>query len=270
MKSLQPKHFFNTFFLLGTVSALTACQSISSITNSTGHGHTPTLAEVQIRDYQQPNNVKFDEIITTDSSQFGYGKQYHSSSLETKKELIDSLDESKNNALSEVSSLQEDKKEEIETTQAKPTEKKTTEKKVSKTPKAKIAPPSLDTEQDLVAEARKNSKKAQKTSPKYNVPAFRKMMKMGITQLKNNELDKANYSFTKAQRIVPKSSAVYFYLGQVALKQKNPKKAEAFARRALNLANHKKQKRALWSLILKSAKMSGNKKAIIEATKALK
>ncbi|MBS9779708.1 MAG: tetratricopeptide repeat protein [Moraxellaceae bacterium] len=267
MKLLQQKHFSNTVFLLASVSALTACQSMSSFKNSThssmsGHGHTPTLEEVQIRNYHQPKNVNIDEFITKDSSQFGYGKQYHSSSLETKKELVNSLDDSKKNALSEVNDLQKEVKKEI-----KPA------KKMNKKAKSELTHPSFDTRQDLVSEARKNSKKAiqsQKTEKPLNVPAFKKMMKMGIKQLKNNQLDEANHSFTKAQRIIPSSSAVYFYLGQVALKQNKPRKAEAFARKALNLANHKKQKRALWKLILQSAKMSGKKESMLEATKALK
>ncbi len=261
MKLLQCKHFLNNIFLLGTITALTACQSLPSIksnhdntknhTINSGHGHVPTLEEVQIRNYHQTKNVNTDEFIAKDSSQFGYGKQYHSSNLETKKELVNSLNDAKKNALSEVSNLQ---------------------KNSQKQPKT-LTPPTFNSKQNLVAEARKNSKKttqANKANKKSNVPAFQKMMKMGIKQLKNNQLDKANHSFTKAQRIIPNSSAVYFYLGQVALKQKNPNKAEGFARKGLNLANHKKQKRALWNLILQSAKISGNKKAMIEATKALK
>ncbi len=257
------KYFFTPLFLVATVSTLTACQSISPLkkthySRSSTDKTPPTLEEVQLRSYQEPKNVKIDEIITTDSSQFGYGKQYHSNSLKAKEELINSLDKAK--AKKQVLSEQKKDIQKIMPTIKKPT-------------KTKLTPPSFNTKQDLIAEARKNSKKAkhkEKSNKKYNVPAFQKMMKMGIKQLKNNELDKANKNFTKAQRIIPNSSAVYFYLGQVALKQKKPKKAEGFARRALNLANHKKQKRALWALILKSAKMSGNKKSIVEATKALK
>lgn len=263
MKRLQSKHFANTFLLLATVSAVTACQSISSI-NHNKKEHVPTLAEVQIRHYDEPKNIKFDEIITTDSSQFGYGKQYHSNSLEINKELIDSLDNLKKNTLSKI----DNKKEDIQTTK-----KPKSITKIDTSSTVNLIPPSFDSKQDLVAEARKNSKKAKQTpkeNKKYDVPAFQKMMKMGIAQLKNGELDKANHSFTKAQRIVPKSSAVYFYLGQVALKQEKPRKAEAFARRALNHANHQKQKQALWKLILQSAKMSGNKESMIEATRALK
>ncbi len=143
-----------------------------------------------------------------------------------------------------------------------------------------------DPKQALIANARKNSKLANSRKGKVNgvnaptksksqqnvddnVPAFRRLMDRGIAQLKANQLDKAEESFDKAQRMIPKSSAVYFYLGQVALKNKQPKRAENFARRGLSVSYSPSRQQALWQIILQSAKMNNDKQTILEAKKAL-
>ena len=67
-----------------------------------------------------------------------------------------------------------------------------------------------------------------------------------MSQLKAGQLTNAESSFTRAQRLAPKSSAVYFYLAQVALKKQQPRKAEAMARRGLTVSRDTNRRRALW------------------------
>ncbi len=94
-------------------------------------------------------------------------------------------------------------------------------------------------------------------------------MDIGIQQFKAKQLDKAEENFVKAQRIVPRSPAVYFYLGKVALKKQKAKRAENFARRGLSLSDDANRNKDFWQLILQSAKMNNDKQTILEAKKAL-
>ncbi len=355
-------------FCLCVMSSLSACQSATAIAEqvkrplapvikpiinkvekiskqrkSTPKKRTPpSLNEIQIRDFEEPTNIKVEEIITTDDSQFGYGNQNTSDNIIEKQKLFDNIKSSKTEAISEVISTPISTKNTTETTQetvvnttnenleeinrkidteidngeANNTEQNDTKNSNAKSNNAKnintenssqnqnnetdtstdkpldnnientdknskeeitvvipfTQPPVFDQKKDLIAAARRNSKNTHKTDNNQtmpNVPAFRKLMDIGIEQLKNDQLEDAHISFTKAQRIIPQSSVVYFYLGQVALKQKKPKTAEAFARRGLNVVDSKTRREALWQVILKAGKLQGNKKTIAEAKKAL-
>ena len=135
-----------------------------------------------------------------------------------------------------------------------------------------IPEPSLPSHSELLERARQNSKQRtqQSTANNSNLPAFRNLMQVGTEQLKAGNLNGAESSFTRAQRLAPKSSAVYFYLAQVALKKNQPRKAEAMARRGLTVAQDSNRRRALWQIILQSGQAQGNARVIKEAKQALR
>ncbi|WP_296403736.1 hypothetical protein [Psychrobacter sp.] len=140
----------------------------------------------------------------------------------------------------------------------------------------KERPPVLDartTQQILLEQARQNSKQSNRKPASIqdgnNLPAFQKLMNTGVDQLRQGQVSAAQATFTRAQRLGPQSSAVYFYLGQVALKQNQPLKAEAMARRGLVVAQTESRKRALWQVILKAGQAQGNNRVINEANAAL-
>lgn len=135
--------------------------------------------------------------------------------------------------------------------------------------------PAKSTREALLERARQNSQPTFETKPAVtssgdNLPAFRSLIQKGIDALKAGKLTEAESSFTRAQRLAPKSSAVYFYLGQVAIKKNQPRKAEAMARRGLVVAQDASRRRALWQLILQSGRMQNNSKVINEASAALR
>lgn len=139
-----------------------------------------------------------------------------------------------------------------------------------------VKPPVTDAKtvhQSLLEQARQNSKKlTNKPAPIQdgsNLPAFQKLMDTGVEQLRQGQVSAAQATFTRAQRLAPQSSAVYFYLGQVALKQNQPLKAEAMARRGLVVAQTEARKRALWQIILIAGQAQGNTRVIKEAKAAL-
>ncbi|MEN6670734.1 tetratricopeptide repeat protein [Psychrobacter sp. B38] len=135
-----------------------------------------------------------------------------------------------------------------------------------------ISEPSAPSRNELLEQARKNSQqRTQKTSSNNSdLPAFRNLMQAGINQLKAGNLTSAENSFTRAQRLAPKSSAVYFYLAQVALKKNQPRKAEAMARRGLSVSQDSSRRRALWQIILQSGQAQGNSRVVSEAKSALR
>ena len=135
--------------------------------------------------------------------------------------------------------------------------------------------PSQSAREALLERARQNSQAGFETQASSagngdNLPAFRQLMNSGIADLKANRLTAAESKFTRAQRLAPRSSAVYFYLSQVALKKNQPKKAEAMARRGLVVAEDTTRRRALWQLILRSGQMQNNARVVSEASKALR
>ncbi|WP_350558687.1 tetratricopeptide repeat protein [Psychrobacter sp. CAL346-MNA-CIBAN-0220] len=125
---------------------------------------------------------------------------------------------------------------------------------------------------ELLERARQNSQQQTRrtSSDKSNLPAFRNLMQTGTKQLKTGKLTEAESSFTRAQRLAPRSSAVYFYLSQVALKKNQPRKAEAMARRGLSVSQETSRRRALWQLILQSGQLQNNPRVIREAQQALR
>lgn len=135
-----------------------------------------------------------------------------------------------------------------------------------------ISEPSLPSHSDLLERARQNSQQRSQQAATNNsdLPAFRNLMQMGIGQLKSGKLTNAESSFTRAQRLAPKSSAVYFYLAQVALKKNQPRKAEAMARRGLSVSQDANRRRALWQIILQSGQAQSNSRVINEAKQALR
>lgn len=135
-----------------------------------------------------------------------------------------------------------------------------------------IPEPLLPSHSELLERARQNSQqRTQKsTANNSNLPAFRNLMQVGTEQLKASNLNGAESSFTRAQRLAPKSSAVYFYLAQVALKKNQPRKAEAMARRGLTVAQDSNRRRALWQIILQSGQAQGNARVVKEAKQALR
>ena len=135
-----------------------------------------------------------------------------------------------------------------------------------------ISEPSVPSHSDLLEHARRNSQQRtqQAASNNSNLPAFRNLMQLGVSQLKSGQLTNAENSFTRAQRLAPKSSAVYFYLAQVALKKNQPRKAEAMARRGLSVSQDANRRRALWQIILQSGQAQGNSRVVSEAKKALR
>lgn len=132
--------------------------------------------------------------------------------------------------------------------------------------------PSMPSHSEMLERARQNSQQQtrQSTSNNSSLPAFRNLMDVGINQLKSGQLTAAENSFTRAQRMAPKSSAVYFYLAQVALKKNQPRKAEAMARRGLVVSEDSNRRRALWQIILQSGQAQNNTRIINEAKQALR
>lgn len=135
-----------------------------------------------------------------------------------------------------------------------------------------ISEPTVPSRNELLEQARKNSQQRTQraTSNNSDLPAFRNLMQAGINQLKSGNLTNAENSFTRAQRLAPKSSAVYFYLAQVALKKNQPRKAEAMARRGLTVSQDAGRRRALWQIILQSGQAQGNSRVVREAKQALR
>ena len=131
--------------------------------------------------------------------------------------------------------------------------------------------PSLPSHNELLERARQNSQQQsrQPSNNNSNLPAFRTLMQNGTNQLQAGNLTAAENSFTRAQRLAPRSSAVYFYLSQVAVKKNQAHKAEAMARRGLNVSEDNTRRRALWRLILRSGQLQNNSRVIREATQAL-
>lgn len=133
-------------------------------------------------------------------------------------------------------------------------------------------PPALPSHSDLLERARQNSQQQSRQSAnnRSNLPAFQNLMQVGTAQLQSGNFTAAENSFTRAQRLAPRSSAVYFYLSQVALKKNQPRKAEAMARRGLTVSQDANRRRSLWQLILKSGQAQNNTRVIREAQQALR
>ncbi|TXD98195.1 tetratricopeptide repeat protein [Psychrobacter frigidicola] len=137
---------------------------------------------------------------------------------------------------------------------------------------AKIQLPTPPSRNELLERARQNSQQRSRPSTvnNSNLPAFKNLMQTGIKQLKSGNLTAAESSFTRAQRLAPKSVEPYFYLSQVALKKNQPRKAEAMARRGLSVSTDANHHHSLWQIILRSGQMQNNPRVIKEAQQALR
>ncbi len=133
-------------------------------------------------------------------------------------------------------------------------------------------PPTSPSHRDLLERARQNSQQqnTSATNGRSELPAYRSLMQTGTSQLQSGNLNAAESSFTRAQRLSPRSSAVYSSLSQVALRKNQPRKAEAMARRGLAVAQDDGSRRALWQLILQSGQQQNNARVIREAQQALR
>lgn len=134
------------------------------------------------------------------------------------------------------------------------------------------SPPTPPSHNELLERARQHSQQQNRAANSDNshLPAVQSLMQTGISQLKSGQLSAAETSFTRAQRLAPQSSAVYFYLSQVALNKNQPRKAEAMARRGLSVTRDTGNRRALWQLILRSGQQQNNARVIKEAQQALR
>ena len=134
------------------------------------------------------------------------------------------------------------------------------------------APPIPPSHNELLERARQHSQQQSRTATSDNnhLPAVQSLIQTGISHLKSGQLSAAETSFTQAQRLAPQSSAVYFYLSQVALEKNQPRKAEAMARRGLSVTRDTGNRRALWQLILRSGQLQNNARVIKEAQQALR
>lgn len=135
-----------------------------------------------------------------------------------------------------------------------------------------VPPPQPPSHQELLEQARQHSARpaTSRASSSDNLPAFRSLMQVGVAQLSRGELTAAENSFTRAQRLAPRSSAVYFYLSQVAIKKNQPHKAEALARRGLSVSEDTTRRRAMWQLIRQAGQMQNNARVVQEAEQALR
>lgn len=136
-----------------------------------------------------------------------------------------------------------------------------------------IDPMPAPSSQDLLQRARQNTQQSTPNTPASSLndtlPAFQRLMNAGVSQLQAGRINDAENSFTRAQRLAPQSSAVYFYLGQVAIKKNQPRKAEAMARRGLAVSQDATRRQQLWQLILLSGQMQNDVRVINEAKQAL-
>ena len=125
---------------------------------------------------------------------------------------------------------------------------------------------------ELLQQARQHSQQQGHTASSDNshLPAVQSLIQAGISQLKSGQLSAAETSFTQAQRLAPRSSAVYFYLAQVALEKNQPRKAEAMARRGLSVTKDTGNRRALWQLVLRTGQQQNNIRVVKEAQQALR
>ena len=136
-------------------------------------------------------------------------------------------------------------------------------------PSTQPMPPSHN---ELLERARQHSQQQSRAASSDNnhLPAVQSLIQTGISQLKSGQLSAAETSFTQAQRLAPQSSAVYFYLSQVALEKNQPRKAEAMARRGLSVTRDTGNRRALWQIVLRSGQLQNNARVIKEAQQALR
>lgn len=98
-----------------------------------------------------------------------------------------------------------------------------------------------------------------------NIPLVQKLMAQGLQQLQLGQLDDAEETYIRVQRIAPQYSSVYARLSEVALKKKDGVTAEGMARRGLVLAKSPQQKSGFWQLISLAGAMQNKPDVVNEA-----
>ncbi|MEX5323266.1 hypothetical protein WCE04_28565, partial [Pseudomonas shirazica] len=103
-----------------------------------------------------------------------------------------------------------------------------------------------------------------------SLPAFKKLMQQTQTAYRQGQWARAEAAALQAQRLAPQSAETYMYLGLVANQKKQPKNAEALARRGLSYAQTPAMKRQLWLIIQKAGQLQNNSRTVQQAQQALK
>ena len=98
-----------------------------------------------------------------------------------------------------------------------------------------------------------------------NIPLVQTLMTQGMQQLQLGQLDNAEDTFDRVQRIAPQNSSVYARLSEIALKKNDGVTAEGMARRGLVLAKSPQQKAGYWQLIMLAGSMQGRTDVVNEA-----
>lgn len=99
----------------------------------------------------------------------------------------------------------------------------------------------------------------------HNIPLVQTLMAQGVQQLQLGQLDNAEDTFDRVQRIAPQNSSVYARLSEIALKKNDGVTAEGMARRGLVLAKSPQQKAGFWQLIMLAGSMQGRTDIVNEA-----
>ena len=92
-------------------------------------------------------------------------------------------------------------------------------------------------------------------------------MNQGLQQLQQGQLDNAEETYDRVQRIAPQYSSVYARLSEVALRKKDGATAEGMARRGLVLAKSPQQRAGFWQLISLAGALQ-NKPDVVNEAKA--
>lgn len=98
-----------------------------------------------------------------------------------------------------------------------------------------------------------------------NIPLVKTLMAQGLQQLQQGELDNAEDTFDRVQRIAPQNSSVYARLSEIALKKNDGVTAEGMARRGLVFAKSAQQKAGFWQLIMLAGSMQSRTDIVNEA-----
>ncbi len=99
----------------------------------------------------------------------------------------------------------------------------------------------------------------------HDIPLVQSLMTQGQQQLQQGQLDNAEETFDRVQRIAPQFSSVYARLSEVALKKKDGATAEGMARRGLVLAKSPQQKNGFWQLIALAGALQNKADVVNEA-----
>lgn len=98
-----------------------------------------------------------------------------------------------------------------------------------------------------------------------NIPLVQTLMAQGLQQLQLGQLDNAEDTFDRVQRIAPQNSSVYARLSEIALKKNDGVTAEGMARRGLVFAKSAQQKAGFWQLIMLAGSLQSRTDIVNEA-----